>query len=277
MAGESDTTDGLEFANPRPGCNINLSRLRERVKEYIDKHHYDSALFWADKLVTLSNGYVEDVYWYAQTLYHTGQYHRAAHCILNRKLHKDHICCRYLAAKCHFECHEYQEALSIVDFTDNPLMPINRRMSFANQSIIEPDVLPLSSKSMESSINVLRGRIYEAMDNRTLAMECFREALRQDVYCYEAFDLLVNHHMLTAQEEHELIDSLPFNAQCPADEVELVRSLYENRLKKYDKPDVAKLPDCLEVLSDNLDVIVNVAERHYYNCNFRECYKITTK
>ena len=49
-------------------------------------------------------------------------------------------------------------------------------------------------------MNLLRGKIYEAMENRSLAMECFLEALRQDVYCYEAFDLLVNHHMLSAQE-----------------------------------------------------------------------------
>ena len=53
---------------------------------------------------------------------------------------------------------------------------------------------------MPSSINLLRGKVYEAMDNRALAMECFREALRADVYCYEAFDCLVNHHMLSAQE-----------------------------------------------------------------------------
>lgn len=52
-------------------------------------------------------------------------------------------------------------------------------------------------------MNILRGQIYEAMDNRTLAMECFRSALRQDVYCFEAFDLLVNHHMLSAQEGSE--------------------------------------------------------------------------
>lgn len=55
-------------------------------------------------------------------------------------------------------------------------------------------------EQIESSINLLRGKIYEAMDNRTLAVECYREAVRQDVYCYEAFDLLVKHHMLSAQE-----------------------------------------------------------------------------
>ncbi len=53
---------------------------------------------------------------------------------------------------------------------------------------------------MESSINLLRGKSHEAMDNRGLASECFREALRGDVYCFEAFECLVNHHMLTAQE-----------------------------------------------------------------------------
>ena len=38
------------------------------------------------------------------------------------------------------------------------------------------------------------------MENRNLAVECFTEALRTDVYCYEAFDSLVNHHMMTAEE-----------------------------------------------------------------------------
>jgi len=32
--------------------------------------------------------------------------------------------------------------------------------------------------------------------------------------------------------ERELIDSLPFSSQCPEEEVELVRFLYEDRLKK---------------------------------------------
>ncbi|XP_052785133.1 cell division cycle protein 16 homolog isoform X1 [Mya arenaria] len=277
MAGENDNAEGLEFVTQRSVSSFNLSRLRERVKEYIDKHDYESALFWSDKLVTLSNGNVDDVYWYAQCLYLIGQYHRAAHCILRKKLHKNHLCCRYLAAKCHYACKEYQEALNILDFAESTGLPLNRRMSFANQSVHEPEILPSSGKNMQSSINMLRGEIYEAMDNRALAQECYWEALRQDVYCYDAFNLLVNHQMLSAQEEKELLASLPFSTQCPSEEVELVKYLYENKLKKYDKPMEARIPDSLEVLSENLDVIVNLAERHYYNCDFRECYKLTTK
>ncbi|KAL4220240.1 anaphase promoting complex subunit cdc16 [Mactra antiquata] len=256
----------------------NVFLMRERVQVYIEKHHYESALFWADKLVTLSNGAVEDVYWFAQALYSTEQYHRAASCILNRNLHKTDMRCRYLAAKCQFACKEYQEALSTLNQIDySASRPINIRMSFnVNQSFTETEV-STSNKNMESSMNLLRGQIYEAMDNRTVAMECFRSALRQDVYCFEAFDLLVNHHMLSAQEERELLDSLPFSSQCPSEEEDMIRCLYENKLKKYDSPKEVTLPDSLVSLKDNLDISVNLAERYYYNCDFRECYKLTSK
>ncbi len=53
---------------------------------------------------------------------------------------------------------------------------------------------------LQSCINLLRGRVYEAMDNQNLAAECFREALRLDVFCYEAFSSLIGHHLLTAQQ-----------------------------------------------------------------------------
>lgn len=46
----------------------------------------------------------------------------------------------------------------------------------------------------------MRGKIYDALDNRTLATYSYKEALKLDVYCFEAFDLLTSHHMLTAQE-----------------------------------------------------------------------------
>lgn len=38
------------------------------------------------------------------------------------------------------------------------------------------------------------------MDNRGLASECYKQALQCDVYCFEAFDAIIQHHMLTALE-----------------------------------------------------------------------------
>nr|KAI8751246.1 putative cell division cycle protein 16 [Biomphalaria glabrata] len=253
-----------------------LTSMRNRVRSYIEKHHYDSANFWADKLVALSDA-VEDVFWYAQTMYYTGQFHRAIHLLTSKKLDKTYTTCRYLTAKCHYECKEYQEALDVLDMLD---MSFSRSQSMLNTSLnesMQQTENNFSIPNCENSICLLRGRIYEAMDNRILAADCYREALRLDVYCFEAFDLLVNHHMLTAQEERDLLQSLPFSEQCPPEEAELVKSLYESRLKKYDCPGKTTLLPSLVPLSNSLDLVVSTAEQHLYNCDFRAAYKITSK
>ncbi|CAH1788277.1 unnamed protein product [Owenia fusiformis] len=249
-----------------------LPKLREIVRSSIDQHQYDTALFWADKVVTLSNNNTEDIYWYAQTLYLTEQYHRASNLLCTQQLDKKNPACRYLAAKCHYECKEYQEAIDILACADNS--PCKSKHVVPKPPL---DNIAFSLKgNVDSSISLLRGKIYEAMDNRTLAADCFREALQHNVYCYEAFEMLVNHHMLTAEEERDLIERLPLSSQCTDEEIELVRFLYENKLKKYSKPNDLSLPTSLDALSENLDVIVNLAERHYYNCSFRECFRITS-
>uniref|UniRef100_A0A4W5MK53 Cell division cycle 16 homolog (S. cerevisiae) n=1 Tax=Hucho hucho TaxID=62062 RepID=A0A4W5MK53_9TELE len=134
----------------------------------------------------------------------------------------------------------------------------------------------MSPASINSSICLLRGKIYDAMDNRPLATSSYKEALKLDVYCFEAFDLLTSHHMLTAQEEKDFLDSLPLSQQCTEEEDELLHFLFENKLKKYNKPSDMVVPEMVNGLQDNLDVVVSIAERHYYNCDFKMCYKLTS-
>ena len=56
------------------------------------------------------------------------------------------------------------------------------------------------SCQVESAVHLLRGHIYEAMDNRSQAVDCYRTALLLDVRCFKAFDSLVQHHMMSAAE-----------------------------------------------------------------------------
>lgn len=51
-----------------------------------------------------------------------------------------------------------------------------------------------------ASISFLKGKIYEAMDNRGLAMDYYVQALHKSVYCFEALDALVQHEMLMGWE-----------------------------------------------------------------------------
>lgn len=47
---------------------------------------------------------------------------------------------------------------------------------------------------------LLRGKVHEAMDNRIPAIEDYKNALKYDVYCNEAFELLIRHEMLSPSE-----------------------------------------------------------------------------
>ena len=51
-------------------------------------------------------GEAQDIYWSAQCLYKTGQYHRSAHTLKSNELDKKFLAGRYLAARCHVCHHE---------------------------------------------------------------------------------------------------------------------------------------------------------------------------
>ncbi|RXM33861.1 Cell division cycle protein 16-like [Acipenser ruthenus] len=44
----------------------------------------------------------------------------------------------------------------------------------------------------------------------------------------------------------------------------------------YNKPSETVVTDTIDGLQENLDVVVSLAERHYYNCDFKMCYKLTS-
>ncbi len=80
---------------------MNIERLRQLRKTFSEQHEYESAAYWSDKIVSLSNYEPDDVYQLAHCYFQVKQYHRAAHCIKSRNLHKHNLACKHLAAKCH--------------------------------------------------------------------------------------------------------------------------------------------------------------------------------
>lgn len=81
------------------------------------------------------------------------------------------------------------------------------------------------------------------------------------------------------------MESLPFGEQCTEAEAELLRLLYESKLKKYQEPyKKQSLATCsvmgvpvIDRLSDNLDLEVSEAERLYYNCDYHKCFSLTER
>jgi anaphase-promoting complex subunit 6 len=242
---------------------VPVSQLRNLVRNYIDKHLYKTALFWAEKAMSLSNNELQDVYWFAQALFYTKQYQRAVHALTSRGLHESNLACRYLVGKCYAECKKWQEALDVLDLEQKCL-----KSNLSSE-------LGAGSKKLEAAVHMLKGLVYDKMDNGPMACDCYKEALRNDVHCYEAFDQLTSHYMLTPKEGFEFLNSLPFEEQCLSEEIPLLKYLYE--IKLQDSKKSVKLLSPYESLSNSLDVIVCMAEKQFSKCDFQMCYKMTSQ
>lgn len=248
-----------------------LQKLRQVIASAIDKKSYTTAQFWADKVASLSDNDIRDVYMLAQTGYLTGQYHRAAFQLTKGGLVQTSSSCKCLAAKCYIACEEWEKALDILgDFSDA-----------GEGDTLEEDDFEGAIDNPNGTAFLLRGIIYEALDHRDVAVSCYKRSLAYDVYCYEAFDKLMAHHMLSGKDEQELLNSLPFKDQCN-EHAELVQYLYSSKMKKYDlsgSGPAAHQRVTVEVpagLSNNAELQVSQAERLYMACDFRRCYHITT-
>ncbi|XP_078037800.1 cell division cycle protein 16 isoform X2 [Augochlora pura] len=194
---------------------------------------------------------------------------------------REDVMCHYLTVRSLLEAKEYNEALQVINESE---ICTNITQSVINYTD-RTHVLEDAPKNVQSSILYVKGRVYEAMDNRAVATDCYKQALHCDVYSYQAFEALVQNQMLSASEEKELLESLPFTEQCTESEAELLRLLYESKLKKYQEPNEKQTLTTCNVMgvlvSDrllgNLDMEVSEAERLYYNCDYQKCFSLTER
>uniref|UniRef100_A0A1Q3FUG5 Putative anaphase-promoting complex apc cdc16 subunit n=1 Tax=Culex tarsalis TaxID=7177 RepID=A0A1Q3FUG5_CULTA len=215
---------------------VDVDTYRRIMKSFMDMRRYQTALFWAEKVTVLSNNEPRDVYWQAQCMFLLREFHRAAYVIRSRGLDKRNLLCHYLAAECLAEAKEYQEALDVLNGVSCETLAMGGPTPAAgrNESVEGLAVFDEPNKSdVLASIYFLKGKILEAMDNRILAMDCYVQALHKSVYCSEALDALVQHEMLMAWEEKELMQHIPMDQQCTEPERKILKLLYESKLKKY--------------------------------------------
>ena len=113
------------------------------------------------------------------------------------------------------------------------------------------------------------------MDNRAVATECSNNLfivmyicikhlkllyrikcfLQRKVTSFKKYlnSLLITNAFYLIILERELLDSLPFNAQCKEADAELLKLLYESKLKKYQAPaDYYLLVFCGALVGDRL-------------------------
>ena len=96
-----------------------LEKARNLVQIYAGKQLHNTAIFWADKALSLSAGDAGDLATLASLLHADGQHRRAVHALLSSPhLLSRSTGLRYLAAKCYVSLQEWEEALLVLKTPD---------------------------------------------------------------------------------------------------------------------------------------------------------------
>ncbi|XP_004530211.1 cell division cycle protein 16 homolog [Ceratitis capitata] len=236
MTGDSEMRNDSPDDSDENGV-IDVAHYRRLVKMFIDMRRYQTALFWAEKVCVLSENDPKDVYCYAHCMFLLKEYHRAAHLIRRFQLEKTHVSSYNLLLESLYEAKELNEAVSVINNIDIEFLAsslISQPLDSANvdcHSTLNAE--EANKNEVLASINFMKGKIYESLDNRGLAMDYYVQALHKSAYCFEALEALVQHEMLMAWEEKDLMEHLPLVQHSSETDAKFIKKLYESKLKKY--------------------------------------------
>lgn len=132
----------------------------------------------------------------------------------------------------------------------------------------------------------LRGICYAKQNAFDRAKECYKDAVRIDVQCFEAFQQLMKNSLLSPDEEWQFLESLDFDAVHVSGDVpgsqqasEFTRMLYTTRLSKYRNPRAFESAyDSLSThysLANNPDLQLARADLLYTQCRYEDALSIT--
>lgn len=243
-----------------------IDRLRLWRHDAITQHQYKTAEFLSDKILDITRD-SNDAFWLAQVYFNQGNYLRCKDLVLCNEEFAKSIICRYLAGYSLIKLELWDEALDVIGETN----PFDKDDRLKNDD---------GGVKLEASMCYLRGLIYSAQSNFEKAKECYKEALRVDVKCYEAFDELISNNLMTPNEEWDFVtNELNYHEVDSNDD--LIRLLYTTKLSKYLNQD--KFNEAEHILreeydlNDNCDLMLSQADQLYVQSNFDACLILCEK
>lgn len=243
----------------------------------------------------------------------TANYTRALGFLSRQDLIARNPSCKYLAAHCYVKQSRYDEALHILgdknpvhlitssDRSRRKLQHLDPRNALGKMAKLpqlrsdradrseERDKEDMSNIRFEAAMCYLRGLCYAKQNAFDRAKDCYKDAVRIDVLCFEAFDQLMKNSLMSPTEEWEFLDSLDFDSVSPSDAPassmqeagEFTKMLYMTRLSKYSRPDdfnaAVETLSTHYNLSSNSSILLSKSELLFTNCRFRDALALTTQ
>ena len=144
-----------------------------------------------------------------------------------------------------------------------------------------------ANRRFEAAMCFLRGICHAKQNAFDRAKECYKDAVRIDVQCFEAFQQLMKNSLLSPDEEWQFLEGLDFDsvrvssgdASASQEAADFTRMLYTTRLSKYRNPDMFESAyDSLSThysLAANPDLQLARADLLYTQCRYSDALSIT--
>jgi len=261
-----------------------IEALRRHVKSAEEMNMLPTASFFGEKIVCLPGAQDSDLYNLAQIYYKQRQYKRALQTVQKARCANADKRFRLLAGQCLAESKDYEQCLLVLGDEDSDDMLGTDFNSSGHQVGDGIDTT--------AGMWLVRASVYDHLQNRVKAAACYQHAVRRDVKCYQAFDKLVESHMLSGADEAALLSELHFTA-----DLEWLKVMYHARCNRYDLsissplalPDQDAMHDGAGgasqgnaahqrgtlVLANSVDAKTAVAEALYYHNDFMRCHAET--
>lgn len=187
-----------------------LRRLYELTIDNLNVHNYPDAIFFCDKLVTLSNNHIAAVYLLGECYFRNGNFKKVHSLFLQYKLLAHNISFQLLAARALLLNKQNEQCLATLD--------MQLDSSYCN-------------KKMESCRAYIKAQCYESQDNKLMAIEAYQECIQKDPTNVEAFNRLVDCQLITGTQKEQLLASLSF-----APEDQWLKKIYVSKIKELEEP-----------------------------------------
>jgi anaphase-promoting complex subunit 6 len=216
-----------------------LSRL------HFDRREYESASFYADKVLSLtprdSAEFPEVLYSLANCYFHSKHFPRVTFLLEKHDVLNSSLKFQVLAGQAMLAAKNYAKCLRILQ-----------------EETKDDDPQWLGVKYM------CLGKAHEAKESKQMAAQAYSEALKADPTNIEAFNALIDGSLLSADQELALISSLEISN-------ELVKGFYFSRLKLSSESITENFP------SDNIDLLITKATKLLYAHKVEQAYELATR
>lgn len=85
------------------------------------------------------------------------------------------------------------------------------------------------NRKMESCRTFIKAQCYEALQNKNMAVQCYKECLQKDPTSFEAFNRLIDCQLISGADKDKLLNSLDF-----APEDQWLKKIYSAKIKNID-------------------------------------------